>query len=107
MGKVSDAEIIAVLLTNGGNKSDCARRLGVDRKTVQNRFRDPVFVDAFEDAKQARETLVNDLQRSATVKALEFAIEILDAPILSAYEPDGMRLKDKMAVSEMILRSMK
>lgn len=107
MGKVADNEIISVLLTNGCNKADAARRLGIDRKTVYNRFQDGEFVEAYEDAKQARDDFLADLRTTATARALEFLVETLEAPTLSIGDLDGVAWDDKYRAAGLVLRALR
>lgn len=106
MSKVSDAEIISVLLVNGCNKSATARSLGISRRTIQNRFNDADFVIEYEDAVKARDRLIKDLSNTATVKALEFIIDTLDADTsfdFTSYMFGGVTRQDQMKAATVAL----
>lgn len=75
--KVDDDELITALLSSSTRKQ-AAEKVGLTTRTIYNRLQKDDFLEKLERAKEERKERLNNLLDTATVCALEKAIEILE-----------------------------
>lgn len=94
VNKIAQARWIAEYLANGGNKSRAAKTIGINKDTVTDWYKDPIFVQQVADAEEELyDGLKNALLERAKEKSDMLGIFFLKAKYPHIYDDNYRKIK--------------